>query len=104
MDGVHRQETTVVEESPVEALSPDHVMNDLSIKEQLSFDSTSRFLEADHQTPSSNRRKERINNTRPILVFNDARSLTTVMEDSESKISLQNSVTSTSDWHLSDRK
>ena len=102
MEGIYRQET-VVEEPQNEPESPDKVMIDLSLQEQSSIDSPSKghspnkATENDLQTPKSNLRKERINNTRPILVFNDARSLTTVMEDSESKISLQNSVTSY-DW------
>jgi len=100
MDGVERKE--IFEEevvSPKEA-SPDRVMIDLSLKEHFSEDSNSNtkknnreftpshIYENDLCTPKSNLRKERINNTRPILTFNDARSLTTVMEDSESKISL----------------
>ena len=102
MEGIYRPET-VVEETQNEPESPDKVMIDLSLQEQSSIDSPSKgqspnkATENDLQTPKSNLRKERINNTRPILVFNDARSLTTVMEDSESKISLQNSVTSY-DW------
>lgn len=99
MDGVERKEIIEEDSSPKEA-SPDRVMIDLSLKEKFSEESNSNTkrnvqefspshpYENDLSTPKSNLRKERINNTRPILTFNDARSLTTVMEDSESKISL----------------
>jgi len=38
----------------------------------------------DMRTPKANLRQERINNTRPVLVFNDFLSLNTIPEDTES--------------------
>ena len=44
------------------------------------------------KTPKANLRQERINNTRPVLVFKDYQSLNTIPEDTESQYTAQNSI------------
>ena len=56
------------------------------------------------KTPKANLRQERINNTRPVLVFNDMRSLITIPEDTESNFTNQNSIANDGiEWQNSEK-